>query len=141
MKLPLIALAAIAAALVSAPTQAQPGTVTMQFDTADARMSSAGYSPVDEIVRGTLAQGADEEFELDLDASSSYVVVAYCDGRCTDVDLVLSDDEGEEVDSDLAADDYPVVAVQGRGGTFVLTVRMATCSADECHYGVRVYRQ
>jgi hypothetical protein len=138
MKLSLFALAAAAAVLFSAPAHAQPGVVTMQFDTAEVKMQAAGFSPVDEMVRGTLEAGADEEYELEL-GDGSYVVVAYCDNSCTDIDLVLSQG-GREVDSDVAADDYPVVTVENQPGTYVLTVRMATCEGD-CHYGVRVFRQ
>lgn len=141
MKLPFIALAAVAAALVAVPEQAQAqDIVTTQLDSAVVLMGGRGFTPADEPVRGALAQGDDEEFELDLEDGTEYVVVGVCDGDCSDLDLVLTDDEGEEVESDRAMDDVPVLTISGQSGSFVLSVQMATCSASRCGYGVRVFR-
>lgn len=141
MKMRFLALAA-AAALLSVPAHAQPEVVSNQMRQADSIMAEQNFSPVDEIVRGTLAQGADAEFEVDLERGSDYIMVGFCDNGCTDLDLVLSDGDGDEVSSDLELDDKPVVAVEGTsGGTYVLEVKMATCGRDECHYGFRVFRR
>lgn len=140
MKLPYIALAAIAAALLSTPAQAQPGIVTTLLDSAVVLMDGNGFVPADDAVRGTLPEGEDEEFELELEAGSQYFVMAVCDGECSDLDLVLTNSSGEEVESDRKMDDVPMLAIQGQSGTFVLSVEMATCASDECHYGVRVFR-
>lgn len=139
MKLPYLALAALAAGLLATPAHAQPEIVNVQLDSATVLMNGRGFVPADNVVRGTLAEGADEEFELELDGTE-YVVMAFCDARCSDLDLVLSDESGEEVDSDRALDDYPVLTVDGQSGTFVLSVQMATCSG-QCHYGVQVFRK
>lgn len=140
MKLPYIALAAIAAALLSTPAQAQPGIVTTQLDSAVVLMGGNNFVPADDAVLGTLGEGEDEEFELDLEAGNQYFVVGVCDGGCSDMDLVLTNSSGEEVESDREMDDVPMLAIQGQSGSFVLSVQMATCSSDECHYGVRVFR-
>lgn len=140
MKLPYIALAAVAAALFSTPAKAQPGIVTTQLDSAVVLMRAQGFTPADEAVRGTLAEGADEEFELELESGTNYFVVGVCDGGCSDLDLVLTDGSGEEVESDRELDDVPMLAIQGQSGNFVLSVQMATCSSSECHYGVRVFQ-
>jgi hypothetical protein len=139
MKLPIIALAVAAAALFSAPAQAQRAIVTTQLDSAVVLMRGQGFSPTDEPVLGTLAQGANEEFELDLEAGSQYFVVGVCDGGCSDLDLVLTRGS-DEVEADRELDDVPMLAIQGQSGSFVLSVQMATCTSSECHYGVRVFR-
>ena len=90
MKLPLIALAAVAAALLADPAQAQRGIVTTQLDSAIVLMSAQGFTPSDDPVMGTLSQGDDEEFEVELDSGSQYFVVGVCDGGCSDLDLVLT---------------------------------------------------
>jgi hypothetical protein len=142
MKLSCIALAAVAAALVSVPAQAQPEVVTNQVSIADSIMSERDFLPVDEVVMGTLAAGADEEFELVLENGADYMVLGVCDNACSDVDLVLTDESGTEVEADRETDDKPVlVRVGDPGGTFVLSVVMAACSREECHYGVRVFRK
>jgi hypothetical protein len=141
MKLPFIALAAIAAALVSAPAQAQEEIVTTQLDSAAVLMAGQGFTPADDAVRGALDDGEDEEFELELEAGTQYFVVGVCDGDCSDLDLVLTDSDGEEVEADREMDDVPMLAIEGQSGTFVLSVQMADCSADPCYYGVRVFRK
>jgi hypothetical protein len=140
MKLPFIALAAAAPALLSTPAQAQPQIITTQLDSAVVLMAAQGFTPVDEAVSGTLAEGADEEFELDLESGTNYFVVGVCDGDCSDLDLVLTNSSGEEVESDRELDDVPMLAIEGQSGSFVLSVQMATCSVEPCHYGVRVFR-
>lgn len=140
MKLPFIALAAAAAALLSTPAQAQPAIITTQLDSAVVLMRAQGFTPADEPVHGTLAEGADEEFELDLESGTNYFVVGVCDGDCSDLDLVLTNSSGEEVESDRELDDVPMLAIEGQSGSFVLSVQMATCSVEPCHYGVRVFR-
>jgi hypothetical protein len=139
MKLPFVALAAIAAALVSAPAQAQEEIVTTQLDSAVVLMAGQGFTPADDAVRGSLDEGEDEEFELELEAGLQYFVVAVCDGDCSDLDLVLTDSDGEEVEADREMDDVPMLAIEDQSGTFVLSVQMATCSANPCYYGVRVF--
>ena len=140
MKLSFIALAAVAAAMLATPAQAQPQIVTTQLDSAVVLMRAQGFTPADDAVRGTLAQGADEEFELDLESGTNYFVVGVCDGGCKDLDLVLTSSEGEEVEADRELDDVPMLAIEGQRGSFVLSVQMATCESGECHYGVRVFR-
>lgn len=139
MKLRLIALAA-AAVLFSSPAQAQD-IIASQLDEAVNIMGGDGFTPADEPVTGQLAQGGDEEFELELNSGNRYIVVGVCDGDCSDLDLVLTNGSGEEVEADRELDDVPMLAIQGQGGTFVLKVQMATCEAAQCRYGVRVFRQ
>jgi hypothetical protein len=139
MKLPYIALAAAAVALLSTPAHAQPGIVTTQLDSAVVLMGGNGFVPADDAVRGTLPEGEDEEFELELEAGTQYFVVGVCDGGCSDLDLVLTRGD-DEIEADRELDDVPMLAIQNQSGTFVLSVQMATCSSNECHYGVRVFR-
>jgi hypothetical protein len=64
-----------------------------------------------------------------------------CDGGCSDLDLVLSDDDGDEMEADRELDDVPMLAIENTSNVeAVLTVQMATCSTAQCHYGVRVFR-
>jgi hypothetical protein len=142
MKLSFIALAAVAAALVSVPAQAQPEVVTRLVSLADSVMGESDFVPDDDIVMGTLAAGGEDEYELVLDNGADYMVVGVCDNACSDVDLVLTDQGGTEVEADRMEDDEPMLLRRGEpGGTCVLTVEMASCGSSECHYGVRVYRK
>jgi hypothetical protein len=139
MKLPLLAIAAAAAAMLASPALAQD-IIASQLDEAVNIMNGNGFAAADEPVLGQLAQGGDEEFELELDAGSNYVVVGVCDGDCKDLDLVLTNGSGDEVTADRELDDVPMLAIEDQSGTFVLTVSMATCETSQCRYGVRVFR-
>lgn len=139
MKLSYIVFAAVAAALLAGPAQAQREIVVTQLDSAVVLMAGQGFVPSDDAVVGTLPQGEDEEFEVELASGSQYFVVGVCDGGCSDLDLVLSRGS-DEVESDRKLDDVPMLAISGESGTFVLSVQMATCSSSECHYGVRIFR-
>jgi hypothetical protein len=140
MKLRSLLLAA-AALLVSTTAEAQANIVRTQLDSAVVLMRGQGFVPVDDAVTGTLATGADEEFEIDLEAGVTYMIVGVCDGGCSDLDLVLSDDDGDEMEADRELDDVPMLAIENTSNVeAVLTVQMATCSTAQCHYGVRVFR-
>ncbi len=140
MKLRSLLLAA-AALLVATTAEAQANIVRTQLDSAVVLMRGQGFVPLDDAVTGTLATGADEEFEIDLEAGVTYMVVGVCDGGCSDLDLVLSDDDGDEMEADREMDDVPMLAIENtRNVEAVLKVQMATCSTAQCHYGVRVFR-
>lgn len=141
MKLPVIALAALAAAMFAAPAaHAQPGVVQVQLDSAAVLLAADGFRQQDEFVTGSMNADANEEFELSLEAGKQYAIVAFCDGDCTDLDLALTAAGGAEVASDMAGDDYPVVEVQPeQNGTYNLRVIMAACSREPCFYGVGVF--
>ena len=141
MKLPVIAVAAFGAALLfAAPAAAQPSVVTTQLDSAVTLMGTQGFSKQDEFVTGTLQQGEDSEFELQLDGGKTYIIVGVCDGDCTDLDMSLTTASGTDVDSDFEEDDVPMVMVEvAQGATYNLMVRMAACSVEPCGFGVGVF--
>ncbi len=141
MKLPVIALAAFGAALLfAAPAAAQPSVVTTQLDSAVTLMSTQGFAKQDEFVTGNLQQGEDSEFELQLEAGKTYIIVGVCDGDCSDLDMALTTASGEDVSSDYEEDDVPMVTVEvPRNATYNLMVRMAACSVEPCGYGVGVF--
>ena len=140
MKLPVIALAALGAALLfHAPAQAQPAIIRTQLDSAAVLMGNNGFRLQDDIVSGDLREGEDEEFELELEAGKTYIIMAVCDGDCSDLDLALTS-SGQDVDSDYEPDDVPMVMVEvERSATYNLKVEMATCSVEPCAFGVAVF--
>jgi hypothetical protein len=145
MKRSLSALFALAAIpLVSSAASAQSNEwmtqVRRQLDGAGTSLRSRGYTLSHEIKTGSLNQSANEDYTLDLDAGTEYQILGFCDNDCSDVDLTLFDAAGNEVDSDLQVDDYPVVSVAPtHSGRYRVRVTMATCTAEPCYYGVGVY--
>jgi len=141
MKLPLFLLAAAAATLAAAPAQAQlDPTVKTQLDSAAVLMRNNGHTLKQAPAGGSLAAGAEDRVELRLAGGSSYIIVGSCDSDCSDLDMVLTDSQGAEVDSDLELDDVPMVVVEVPANTtYTLTVKMATCGTATCNYGYAVF--
>jgi hypothetical protein len=99
-----------------------------------------GYSMTHQIYTGSLNQSANEFVSVNLDIGTTYQIVGACDTDCSDLDLVLYDPNGNEIDNDLQLDDYPVVAVTpSRSGQYRVKVMMAKCSAEPCRYGLGVF--
>lgn len=104
------------------------------------RFEEEGYSLTHEIFTGSLNDDAKDTVNLDLSIGTEYYIVAACDTDCSDVDLVLYDPAGNEVDSDTLMDDFPIVQVTApRSGTYSVHVSMATCSVNPCRYGVGAF--
>jgi len=89
---------------------------------------------------GSLRQGASTDLSINLNAGRSYMMVGVCDQDCSDVDLRLFDPSGNEVDSDLLADDVPIVDTRpARSGTYRVRVIMTACRTEPCRFGVGLY--
>ncbi len=141
MKLRLLALAAVVVATGAAAQQdAWTIQVRRQLQEFGSRFEDRGYHMTHRIYTGALDDGASATVELSLDIGTEYQIVGACDEDCTDLDFVLFDGSGREVDSDLLEDDYPVVGVTvTRSGAFSLRVNMADCSEEPCRYGIGVF--
>lgn len=104
--------------------------------------AAAGWQSAGEPVLGMLDEGVGDLLDLNLEGGYVYGIIAGCDQDCTDIDLVVSDASGNELDSDTAGDDYPVLEFSvPRSGRVTLEVIMYSCSADPCHYAYGVYRR
>ena len=69
-----------------------------------------------------------------------YRVLGACDTQCTDVDLYVSDPNGNQVGSDVLTDDYPVVSVPAaQDGYYTIRIAMPGCGAESCIGAARVY--
>lgn len=99
-----------------------------------------GYSMSHDIYNGRLDNHASTDLTLNLDGGKAYEIWGVCDQDCSDIDMVLYDDNGNEIDSDLLDDDKPLVQVTPRhSGGFRIKVTMAACRANPCRYGVGVW--
>ena len=142
MKLKPLALALACAALFCAtPARAQQGRalVRMLLDSATTLVENEDFQRVQAPVYGSLEEGEDEEFEMRVRAGQTYVFVGVCDENCSDLDIIVTDADGDELESDVELDDTPMVMLQARQ-TMKITVKvsMATCR-DDCHYGMGLY--
>jgi hypothetical protein len=137
----LFVLAALALAPLQAAAQSQwEQQVLEQIRTASELFAPEGYAMVGDAQMGSLHDESSEDFYVTLQAGVAYVLVGVCDNDCPDVDLMLLDDSGNEIDSDYETDAVPIVEVTPfRTQSYQVHVYMADCTSEPCFYGVGVY--
>lgn len=133
----------LGALLASGPAPAQSRwerQVRDQIKRAGRVLEDRGYELSHEAYTGSLGNHDSESLTLTLREGNSYALVGVCDEDCSDIDLRLFDQDGDEVDSDVENDDTPIVQAAPRNsGKYRVKVIMASCSTSPCFYGVGVF--
>ena len=141
----IIAFAITACAFASSPVAAQDEWETQVRELlarAGSTLADRGFTSSHKVYTGSLGQGAIEDVRVPLDADSQYVIQAVCDTDCSDLDLVLLNETGVEVDSDVLDDDHPSLTVNPtRSGNYLIRVAMLACAAEPCAFAVGIYSQ
>lgn len=142
----LIAAGTLACALAfaaEAPAMAQnehQNLVASLLDAAGDLARDNGYNSTHSRYYGDLNQGGEKTVTVDLDANTSYMIIAQCDTDCSDIDLWLNDENGNLVDEDVLVDDTPIVEVTPiRSARFTIRTRMVTCDTNPCYFGIAVF--
>jgi hypothetical protein len=129
--------------LAAAPAHAQDTwarQVSRLLANASSVAASNGLQLTHEPWIGSLGDGESSRHGITLQGGTTYALVGVCDNDCTDVDFRLFDPNGNEVASDVATDDTPVISITPRrSGQYTLQVVMADCRAEPCRYGIGVY--
>jgi hypothetical protein len=134
--------AACTVAGVTSPAAAQDPVVRELLDVTVVMMRTQGFVQQGAFRFGRLNEGERGALRIDLMGGNNYIVIGVCDSDCDNLDLVLSNAAGTEVDSDYDLDDVPTLAAEvARNGTYQLTVSMASCSIEPCGYGIAVFAQ
>lgn len=99
-----------------------------------------GYEPVLGPEIDVLELEDSVAYDLPVERDTEYMIIGVCDADCDDLDLAVYDQDGNQITSDFATDDYPVLEFRARRrGTWTLQVSMPGCAADTCVFGVEVY--
>jgi hypothetical protein len=135
---------AVVLVVVPAPSMAQESRweeqVRAQLRRLGERHARDGYELSHDIYTGSLDDDETESVTLTLRRGVSYIIRAVCDEDCSDVDLRLYDEAGNEIDGDVEVDDFPLVTVTPRTTrTYRVRVIMATCTTAPCWFGVGVF--
>ncbi len=86
-----------------------------------------------------LDEGERDSFSFTLRKGMEYKVLSVCDADCSDIDLVLYDENDEKVGSDLKDDGMPIIEVAPKWtGEFTLKVKMFSCKTNPCYYGISI---
>lgn len=138
-----VALACALMVGVAAPAIAQnehQELVETLLDAAEVLAGENGYDSTHGRYNGALDEDEQESFTLDLEAGTSYFIVAQCDIDCSDIDMWIYDENNNLVDEDVLVDDTPIVEVTPvRSARFKIKVGMIDCASEPCYYGVGVF--
>ena len=114
--------------------------VRRYLDRATSIASENGFTSTHHRQSGQLNEGGTRSVTLALDRGVEYMIVGQCDNDCSDIDMWLYDQNGNEVDSDTQADDSPILRVTPvRSARFRYQIRMHSCSEEPCYYGIGVF--
>lgn len=110
---------------VMASSSTAGATLQENFALLDADMRARGYEGYGDQTTGSLQQGGDRNFEIQLEGGRCYAILAVGDNSVSDLDLVLLDPGGDQIDRDTASNARPTVRVcPERSGNFYMQVRM-----------------
>jgi hypothetical protein len=100
--------------------------IEQNFRLLDADMRARGYESYGEPSRGTLQPSQSRDYPLELEGGKCYAILAVGDNGVRNLDLVVTDQAGREIDQDVETDARPVVRVcAGRTGNYSIRVRMS----------------
>jgi hypothetical protein len=106
-----------------------------------AQMVAAGMVPATPMLRGTLQQGASQDFQAVMQAGKCFKIIGIGDIGVQDLDLKLFDPNGVQLQQDVETDNYPALGVEApicpsAAGAYRLQVHMYRGSGP---FGVQVY--
>ncbi len=145
----LLTAAAVLAAL-AAPATAGPSTAESRKAINDLLNLLAMHQQVGETHHGELASGKSLTLVFPADATVEYYLHAVADDDAGNIDLIAYEADGTEIDIDDAEDNAPVLNIQASvhrspidkpqsiPRPITVEVRMVTCDAPVCTYGLRI---
>ncbi|MBX7190697.1 MAG: hypothetical protein K1X94_01485 [Sandaracinaceae bacterium] len=106
-------------------TESVGGGLSENFALLDADMRARGYETLGQSQSGQLAQGAQQDFPVELEDDKCYALLAVGDGGVRGLSLSLVDPNGQVVDLDDAGGSRPTVrACTSRAGRYLLRIAM-----------------
>ncbi len=93
-------------------------------------------------ILGRLDDSETDSWSFFLSAGTQYMVIGACDEDCTDIDIVVKDEDGDVVAQDFADDDVPIVRfTPSASGRFTIETSMYDCTAYYCYFGFGIFEQ
>lgn len=119
-----------------------PGDALAQEMYQRATQFAEGMGPATPLFRGTLQNGATQDYQAVLQGSRCFKIIGVGAEGVSDLDLFLFDPDGVQVQQDTATDSYPVLGLAhpicpDRAGAYRVQVKMFEGSGD---FGVQVFQ-
>lgn len=82
-----------------------------------------------------------ESFDADLEAGKSYSIIGVCDQDCTDLSLILVNENGSELAIDQTRDNVSILQFTPQlSAHYRVRVVVGACQVNPCWYGAAVTR-
>ena len=140
----LVVVACMLAAVSGAQAQqnAYAGQVRQGLQIFEAAIAEEGFSATHEFVIDHMPGNSTHRITFELKKGRGYVLASVCDADCSDIDIQVYDENGNEAGEDTANDAVAAVGfAPQRTGVFTVEVTMAACSTDPCFFGVGAFGQ
>lgn len=138
-KISLIILALCFSGIANA--QSYTETVWVQIQSAYETNANNGYS-MKYYVLGAMNMEEDNTWTFYFDSSYDYLLEGFCDEDCNDLDLYLYDMDGNEIDSDIEEDDFPIIYFSPSvSGQYQVEISMYACDVEPCYWGLAMFEQ
>ncbi len=99
-----------------------------------------GFQQIAAPVSGQLPQGQFASVPVNLQAGGDYRIIGVCDNDCSDLDLVLYDENNNVISQDNLTDATPIVSVAPQWtGAFTVNAVMHNCTVQPCYYALVLY--
>lgn len=114
--------------------------ILQQLSNVEQALSAQGFQRMAQPVTGQLPAGQHQNWPLTLQAGGDYRLVAVCDNDCSDLDLIVYDENNVLVAQDVLPDATPVATIAPRWtGAFTAQAVMQQCTVQPCYYALVLY--
>jgi hypothetical protein len=101
--------------------------------------SASGFALLEAPYQAEMGSGDKAEVTVPLIAGADYMVIGYCDEGCPNLDLVLFDPHGREIQADRLPDPEPILTYTAEStGRFTVQIQAVDCSTEACQVMVGV---
>ncbi len=121
--------------------QSYTETVWRQIQNAYEENIDEGYS-VSNYIIGKISDDDDNTWTFYLSSNKDYLIEGFCDEDCDDLDLYLTDSDGDELDKDIEEDDFPLMYFSpNKTARYSIKVSMYSCEVEPCYFGLAIFEK
>jgi len=121
--------------------QSYTEVVWTQIQNAFESASDDGYSMKNYII-GAINEDEDNTWTFYFNRGTDYFIRGFCDEDCNDLDIYLHDMDGDELDSDVEDDDFPLIYFSPySSGRYHIEVSMYACEVEPCYWGLAIFEK
>lgn len=117
-----------------------PAQILSRLYEVEQAFAAQGFQRMGDPTTGQLRQGERFNVPTTLQTGGEYRIIGVCDGDCSDLDLVLYDENNTLISQDNLVDATPIVSVTPQWtGPFTVQAVMHQCAVQPCYYALVLY--